>query len=1200
MASTYTFTIAPNFYTFTIKGPDAGAGGGCGPYGFECFDVYGPAMANIFIVPGVIFSRGTPWATIDGSDLSMMSNDGVPTIMSVELPISQVFTFETTFYPNRLPTNLNDLSKQRFFLAAYDKQDNAGGVLISQQGLAIVSSFGNQVMAIAGSQDIFEEGDEAYTLRMVVDGANNVMDLYITRYEELIVGGHQLRYTSAAPITPAGTADHIRVEIIGQPSNPVHATFASFRVNCDRLCIPNHRPVADTGPDQTAVVGSTVLMDGTDSFDPEGAELSYLWSLVGAPNGSSFKSEGDDGFTVDDGDADGFTTWLEATGDAFSVENMPSLQPGDILVVDDLQYVVAVTDWDLTTTGEYERNIAWDDNKLRIVLDKLPDNLVDESWTIYHQSTFWGDRTEPQPTNIPDVPGLYTLQLVVNDGELDSFPAAGLVNIHDSNTPFGCIPDVNFIWDYLSDAWDLYDDKGPVTTAWSGFAQVATNILMTAWQYDYGKSLVDIQRQFQRRWLNYSTLVTESVADRFQQEIRYIRGRIVSVDLTGGVVFAAPSTLIISKDGGDPVTVNLSGTMTAQEISDAVTAALGERASKVKTATVISVGGEFLALVHGGLLVIHEESTAIPYLFSGWTGDIQNSLSGLLSTTFGNAFTAVDVLADLSAASKDDVLVRGGIGYKIQKKAVPTQLTTYANITATTDQSWEVSSNVKVASNDFTAELVRAGDIARFEVRETGASSAQEILCRVTGARGDRLGFDPRPIYEVVGGNLTAYEVVLLDVRRVSSIALDDLVVRIPRLQEIIVDPPRVWSLNKEYTISTNSDGVRALDFEEGTFSFDNPPPDNLWAEITYLDNRQMIEDNFGLAVDFKVENLETQSEDLDYLSAVRGLWYAFFNGPSLWNVRIGTQILLGLPFAEVEGTIEDINLTYNATTIRMLIRDRVDSTVVRSYFIPRNRVWEGDGESMVAINPETGVEYVAGDDVEQFYPLSKGVEILDWIKDPEWWSGFYGQGLLLELDKYFRFMVRADIDVFSIANLVFAIDFVKKIKPHYTYPAFVILKRLPPDQIDVTDSMTFHGTLWLVDDPAAAQCIIDQGTGGSYRFDDTNESGVYNWAFDGVPNVPTAPSAKPEFLYDKRRLCPREYVLGIMVAEHLGGYFPFDWIWAFDDGPGTDAPPLSGPLGAPPPSGGPYGPLVGTIQFDTTYPAGWYTRGKLLSKPLP
>jgi hypothetical protein len=57
------------------------------------------------------------------------------------------------------------------------------------------------------------------------------------------------------------------------------------------LTVPNRPPVAMAGPDQVLVAGETAALDGSASFDPDGAIVSWRWLL---PDGS----EADDAAAV--------------------------------------------------------------------------------------------------------------------------------------------------------------------------------------------------------------------------------------------------------------------------------------------------------------------------------------------------------------------------------------------------------------------------------------------------------------------------------------------------------------------------------------------------------------------------------------------------------------------------------------------------------------------------------------------------------------------------------------------------------------------------------------------------------------------------------------------------------------------------------------------------------------------------------------
>jgi hypothetical protein len=46
-------------------------------------------------------------------------------------------------------------------------------------------------------------------------------------------------------------------------------------------------PVANAGLDRNVKAGALVQLDGSGSYDPDGDRLSYQWSLVSAPPGST-------------------------------------------------------------------------------------------------------------------------------------------------------------------------------------------------------------------------------------------------------------------------------------------------------------------------------------------------------------------------------------------------------------------------------------------------------------------------------------------------------------------------------------------------------------------------------------------------------------------------------------------------------------------------------------------------------------------------------------------------------------------------------------------------------------------------------------------------------------------------------------------------------------------------------------------------
>jgi hypothetical protein len=278
----------------------------------------------------------------------------------------------------------------------------------------------------------------------------------------------------------------------------------------------------------------------------------------------------------------------------------------------------------------------------------------------------------------------------------------------------------------------------------------------------------------------------------------------------------------------------------------------------------------------------------------------------------------------------------------------------------------------------------------------------------------------------------------------------------VPFLQDEWDHPTFLWSEGREFHLQST---------ERGQFlTFDQNPPDHVLAEYVSHD-LNLVEDHFGRDVGIAGENTEI------YRDQVRALHYAFWKGPTIASVRLGIQVLLGLPFSAEAREVKSINASYSGDRGEILIRGKDD---LRSYLYP------------LTVTPTVSV----GEVLPAFSPLTNGVEVLDWKNSPKWFLPFLGDSSLLgstsafreaagliaddpipsnEIKKFHTFAVEMLAELIPSQGFLSVQSFVSAIKQ--TWKSFILLVRK-----DLSDDMD-------IDDPVgleAALTIWDRGGGGT------------------------------------------------------------------------------------------------------------------------
>lgn len=1311
-------------------------------------------MLSFYTYAEVSLDRGSspvsPYNTYNGSnDFCMFSDDEDNSGFTVDIAVPTAFSIQFTILPTALPEDFSSLATERVFFGVYNRHGKMMGLLLSENGgLAFAQDgSGTGFSHIVDSADLFSEGVQYYTFRVTVDTESNNTNIYVTPTSQLSTIGHQLRYTTHPLDSLATQNDGVAVEVYGSAANPTTVCLDCIRLADDEI-IPNFRPIADAGPNQTSSLYKYAAFDGRASYDPEGEEIRYWWTITVAPEDSEMWVDGS-GLTQSDptdytnvvhgpsGSAAG-TFDDVVQGDLFFVEDTSSTVK---YVAEDGSYVVTMDHVFPDDTSALSWNnlkqSAWDGQWMEASMINVEDYTDTEpalpdlddiyligntpsgpNWTagdagkiatwngsswdivdptvgqiVYSIAAFlsyrlidtgpyewveddpvpwelgkWTGRTEKIGTMLPDTPGLFSAELVVNDGtsmvlppksasidgSLTSLPSEAICNVSPTGAPLGIVPDLSFIWNYLSNFWTLAEGKELFNTVWSAAAQILSGDMLELWQHDYAKSIFDIQRLFQRRWRGYDFFFEEPNYD----DTLYEASIDVTVDTSG--YSDSPGLNDYSYDLG---TTPPAGTQSGHML------VLNGQCYEITR-----IAGNRLITKD----ILPETTNAILYLTSA-SGDFQlgETVTGVTSSATGTVLEIGWNFLVLDDPSSTDFTVSETITGGTS--GVNAEVTGYSPATTQRPRYWQIRPQVVSKQTDFTEEAVDMADTAVFDIFDIDENDHLRVGCFIYGARGYTLCFDDAPLV-TYQADPDRYEIRFFGVIHRNYIPVDDSVRMLSSLQEVVdVDnvegAPDILIGNNDFIVETitavDDRSVQVVNLLESYFDrrdygfdgetaagsatqyFDVPsgglltslgdvgadlsnhilwidggsryrllqvvsdtrvelvdaalapslsglhwrilnagdPPDRSWAETTYVDNTDAIENNFGTRVAFKQDAWLSQTEDLDYLSAVQGLWYAFWNGPTVNNVQTACQVLMGLPFAEKRGTITDIRTPFSSEFNRVLVQDDGDEIVVRSY--------KFSVELDVAINPETGVTYEVGDTIEQFASVCTGVVVEDYVENPTWFEAIVGSGDMNEVQKYHTFGVTINSAAFNYTNIVHMISYLvdvtgestSKVRPHYTFPIAVVSSTLV-DDIDVQDAMLF-GPAWPPETAPSSGTYYKYPDNASWR--DKLEDTTTGWAT--APALPPANRWETAPTYDSTTRWPNDRASNVpprFVEEHGGlhledipGSVADEWTGSWPQNPAGYLPYDPEPPDVPTKGDHLHSPAEGTFLYGSTDESG-------------
>ncbi len=422
---------------------------------------------------------------------------------------------------------------------------------------------------------------------------------------------------------------------------------------------------------------------------------------------------------------------------------------------------------------------------------------------------------------IPDVLGVYVVQVSATNGT-ETITQTATIYIRLSLVPCaeGGIPDMQFIWQYLPNFYQLIEDREIFQVVWSSMIQILGAELTTLYSNNYNKSLKTIQPTVMRRWQRFSmrtdlasepqsvilgnvtsgtsgesgpllkstnlmTRVFRASDSTFTNlDVNYrIQGRLLEIDGTGHeIVRAYQSDNALASLGSvflvtGVVFTNVSTAVDTTSSNTAVWSANQDYVYVGKTTPFLSLNMVFSVVSSVDLSLTFEYSNGSTWTsFTPTDGTSGGTQSGdiVLGTLANWAPQAENGLTyywvrirrtTTSGSAPQATTIRCRVNHSV----LVLQSETLANNLE--NQSYRLGHLLHTPNLDLQKAGVSAGDIVVLEVKRGDSELAADIQAQVLAVNGTRLTFEINVGSLAEGGlglDLSLFEQLVQDLRVVS------------------------------------------------------------------------------------------------------------------------------------------------------------------------------------------------------------------------------------------------------------------------------------------------------------------------------------------------------------------------------------------------------------------------------------------------